>query len=42
VKESPGNKTQDGIQTVRNKFLQVEECYSVSYMTLLDPTALGT
>ncbi|XP_031197773.1 limbin isoform X3 [Mastomys coucha] len=42
VKESPGNKTQDGIQTFRKSFLQVGECYSVSYMASLDPTALGT
>nr|XP_021486366.1 limbin isoform X2 [Meriones unguiculatus] len=42
VKESPGNKTQDGIQAFRVKFLKVGECYSVSYMASLDPTALGT
>ncbi|KAL1790143.1 limbin isoform X1 [Sigmodon hispidus] len=41
LKESPGNKTQDGIQTFRKRFLQVGECYSVSYMALLDPAALG-
>ncbi|CAH6977258.1 limbin [Phodopus roborovskii] len=41
VKESPGNKTRDGIQTFRKSFLQVGECYSVSYMASLDPTALG-
>ncbi|EDL37527.1 Ellis van Creveld syndrome 2 homolog (human) [Mus musculus] len=42
VKESPGNNTQDGIQTFRKSFLQVGECYSVSYTASLDPTALGT
>ncbi|XP_027242856.1 limbin isoform X2 [Cricetulus griseus] len=42
VKESPGNKTRDGIQTFRKRFLQVGEFYSVSYMASLDPTALGT
>ncbi|XP_028614040.1 limbin [Grammomys surdaster] len=42
VKESSGNKTQDGIQTFRKSFLQVGECYSVSYMASLDPTAFGT
>ncbi|XP_051020804.1 limbin [Acomys russatus] len=42
VKESAGNKTQDGIQTFRKRFLPVGECYSVSYMASLDPTALGT
>ncbi|XP_038947650.1 limbin isoform X1 [Rattus norvegicus] len=41
VKESPGNVTQEGIQTFRKRFLQVGECYSVSYMASLDPTALG-
>ncbi|KAK7803391.1 hypothetical protein U0070_012506, partial [Myodes glareolus] len=42
VKESPGNKTQGGVQTFRKQFLQVGECYSVSYMASLDPTVLGT
>ncbi|CAO2640108.1 Evc2, partial [Lemmus lemmus] len=42
VKESPGNKTQGGVQTFRKHFLQVGECYSVSYMASLDPTVLGS
>ncbi|XP_038197601.1 limbin [Arvicola amphibius] len=42
VKESPGNKTQGGVQTFRKQFLQVGECYSISYMASLDSTVLGT
>ncbi|XP_049997299.1 limbin isoform X3 [Alexandromys fortis] len=42
VKESPGNRTQGGVQTFRKQSLQAGECYSVSYMASLDPTVLGT
>uniref|UniRef100_A0A8D2B7H1 EvC ciliary complex subunit 2 n=1 Tax=Sciurus vulgaris TaxID=55149 RepID=A0A8D2B7H1_SCIVU len=41
IRESVGNKTQDGFQAFRKKFLQVGDAYWVSYTASLDSEAVG-
>uniref|UniRef100_A0A8C9Q0I4 EvC ciliary complex subunit 2 n=1 Tax=Spermophilus dauricus TaxID=99837 RepID=A0A8C9Q0I4_SPEDA len=42
LRESVGNKTQDGFQAFRKKFLQVGDSYWVTYTASLDSEAVGT
>ncbi|XP_005408883.1 PREDICTED: limbin isoform X3 [Chinchilla lanigera] len=42
VRDSTGNKTPDGLQAFRKKFLPVGDSYLVSYTASLDPGAVGT
>ncbi|XP_048220292.1 limbin isoform X2 [Perognathus longimembris pacificus] len=42
VRESVGNKTEDGFQTFQKRFLHVGDAYLVSYTASLDSGALGT
>ncbi|XP_077877138.1 limbin isoform X4 [Ictidomys tridecemlineatus] len=42
LRESVGNKTQDGFQAFRKKFLQVGDSYWVTYTAWLDSEAVGT
>uniref|UniRef100_G1TBK9 EvC ciliary complex subunit 2 n=1 Tax=Oryctolagus cuniculus TaxID=9986 RepID=G1TBK9_RABIT len=42
IRESAGNKTSDGFQAFRKKFLEVGDSYWVSYTASMDARALGT
>uniref|UniRef100_H0VEZ5 EvC ciliary complex subunit 2 n=1 Tax=Cavia porcellus TaxID=10141 RepID=H0VEZ5_CAVPO len=42
VRDSPGNKTPDGLQAFKKEFLPVGDSYLVSYTASLDPGAIST